>query len=88
MLKNFFKTNFTISFLIILSLIIITNNFFRFFQNKTAHQFVPWLSNYQGGFVRRGLPGEFLFQIHDLLNIHLGWIVFVFVILLYFSFRH
>ena len=86
MLKNFFKTNFTISFLIILSLIIITNNFFRFFQNKTAHQFVPWLSNYQGGFVRRGLPGEFLFQIHDLLNIHLGWIVFVFVILLYFSF--
>ena len=62
-LKNFFKTNFTISLLIILSLIIIINNFFRFFQNNSVYEFDPWLSNYQGGFVRRGMPGEFFYQI-------------------------
>ena len=84
--KKNFKINNTVSFLIFLSFIIIINNFFRFFQNKTAHQFAPWFSNYQGGFVRRGLPGELLYQIHDFFNLHLGWIVFIFVILLYFSF--
>ena len=86
MLKKILKTNNTVSFLIFLSFIIVINNFFRFFQNKTAHQFVPWLSNYQGGFVRRGLPGELLYQIHNFFNIHLGWIVFIFVLILYFSF--
>tara|TARA_Y100000590_G_scaffold166989_1_gene191216 strand:- start:13449 stop:14672 length:1224 start_codon:yes stop_codon:yes gene_type:complete len=85
-LKNFFKTNYTISFLIILSFIIIVNNFFRFFQNQTTHQYLPWLSNYQGGFVRRGLPGELFFQLHEILNIHLGWIVFISVCCLYFLF--
>ena len=92
MLKNFFKKNSTISLLIVLSLIIVINNFFRFFQNKTAHQYEPWLLNYQGGFVRRGLPGEFFFQIHELLNFHLGWMVFFFVCFLYclfyFTFFH
>jgi len=92
MLKNFFKKNSTISLLIVLSLIIVINNFFRFFQNKTAHQYEPWLSNYQGGFVRRGLPGELLFQIYELLNIHLGWMVFILVCFLYcifyFTFFH
>ena len=86
MLKNFFKTNVISSLLIIFSFIIIVNNFFRFFQNKTSHQFAPWLSNYQGGFVRRGIPGEFLFQIHELFNLHLGWITFIFVCILYFLF--
>jgi len=88
--KNFFHKNFTVSIIILLSLVIIESNFFRFFQNKTLYQFVPWLSNYQGGFTRRGLPGEFLLQISELLNIHLGWIAFIFVsilyILFYFSF--
>ena len=85
-LKNFFKTNYTISFLIVLSFIILVNNFFRFFQNQTTHQYLPWLSNYQGGFVRRGLPGELFFQLHEIFNIHLGWIVFVSVCFLYFLF--
>jgi len=86
MLKNFLKTNVISSLLIIFSFFIILNNFFRFFQNKTSHQFVPWLSNYQGGFVRRGLPGEFFFQLHELSSIHLGWITFIFVCILYFLF--
>ena len=86
MFRIFFKRNFGISLLVFLSLLIILNNFFRFFQNKTLYQFLPWLSNYQGGFTRRGLPGEIFFQIHDLFNIHLGWMVFLFVCFLYLIF--
>ena len=36
-----------------------------------------WLINYQGGFVRRGLVGEFLFQISNLIAIPLRYLVFV-----------
>ena len=85
-IKNFFKNNLTISSLIILSLFIIINNFYRFFQNNSAYEFDNWLINYQGGFVRRGLTGEFFFQIHELLNIHLGWLVFISVSVIYFSY--
>jgi len=83
MFRIFFKRNFGISLLVFLSLLIILNNFFRFFQNKTLYQFLPWLSNYQGGFTRRGLPGELFFQMYDIFNIHLGWSVLIFVSFLY-----
>jgi hypothetical protein len=42
-----------------------------------------WLINYQGGFVRRGLVGEFLFQISNLIAIPLRYLVFVFEIFIY-----
>ena len=64
MLKKFIKNNLTLSLLLVLSLIIIINNFFRFFQNNSVFEFDPWLSNYQGGFVRRGIPGEIFYQIY------------------------
>jgi len=85
-LKKFFKTNLTVSLVITLSLIIIINNFFRFFNNNSVYEFDAWLSNWQGGFVRRGIPGEILFQIHQIFSLHLGWLVFIFVTILYFSF--
>jgi len=85
-LKNFFKTNLIISLLITLSFVVVINNFFRFFQNNAVYQFDSWFSNYQGGFVRRGIPGELLFQLHSLLDIHLGWMVFIFVCSLYILF--
>jgi hypothetical protein len=34
-----------------------------------------WLVNYQGGFVRRGLPGEFIFQLGRITGLNVGWIV-------------
>ena len=85
-LKNFFKTNFTISLLIILSLVIIINNFSRFYRYNNAFEFDSRFSNYQGGFVRRGLPGEFFFQMYELFNMHPGWMIFIFVCILYFLF--
>ena len=78
------KKNLTLSLTIYTSLIIIIINFFRFFQNNTSYQFDPWLSNYQGGFVRRGVPGELFYQVYNLFNLHLGWVVFLSVSLLYF----
>jgi len=86
MLKKFIKNNITLSSILILSLIFIINNFFRFFQNNSAYEFDPWLSNYQGGFVRRGMPGEIFYQIHNFLQIHPGWLVFIFVSTIYFLF--
>lgn len=65
MLKKFIKNNLTLSSLLFLSLIIIINNFFRFFKNNSVYEFYPWLSNYQGGFVRRGIPGEIFYQIYN-----------------------
>ena len=85
-IKNFFKNHLTISSLIILSLIIIINNFYRFFQNNSAYEFDNWLINYQGGFVRRGFIGEFFFQFHELFNIHLGWLVFISISVIYLLF--
>ena len=86
MLKNFIKSNITISSLLIISLIIIINNFFRFFRNNSAYEFDPWLSNYQGGFVRRGIPGEIFYQINSFSGLHLGWLTFIFVSFLYIFF--
>ena len=86
MLKKFIKNNLTLSSLLFLSLIIIINNFFRFFKNNSVYEFDPWLSNYQGGFVRRGIPGEIFYQIYNFLHIHPGWMVFIFVSTLYVLF--
>ena len=86
MLKKFIKNNIALSSLLLLSLIIININFFRFFKNNATYQFDSWMSNYQGGFVRRGIPGEVFFQLHNLFDVHLGWIVFIFVCSLYIIF--
>lgn len=86
MLKSLFKKNLTISCLISLSFFVIINNFFRFFQNNAAYEFDAWLSNYQGGFVRRGIPGELFYQLNNIANIHPGWVTFIFVSLLYLMF--
>ena len=69
MLKKFIKNNLTLSTLLVLSLIIIINNFFRFYKNNSVYEFDPWLSNYQGGFVRRGIPGEIFYQINNFFHI-------------------
>jgi len=47
-------------------------------------QYSDWLINYQGGFIRRGLIGEILFQLHKTTSISLDSLVFYLVISLYF----
>ena len=68
---------------ILTSLIFQVSKFYSFYTEYSAWQYVDWLINYQGGFVRRGLIGEFLFQIHKMINIDLDILIFSFVSFLY-----
>jgi len=61
-------------------------NFYRFYLSNFAYEFDPWLSNYQGGFVRRGMPGELFFQIYDLFGLNPALVGFIFVSFLYLFF--
>ena len=68
---------------ILTSLIFQVSKFHSFYTEYSAWQYVDWLINYQGGFVRRGLIGEFLFQIHNIINFDLDILIFTFVSFLY-----
>ncbi len=68
---------------VLTSLIFQISKFYSFYTEYSAWQYVDWLINYQGGFVRRGLIGEFLFQIHNMINLDLDILVFTFVSFLY-----
>ena len=65
---------------------IIIFNFYNFTKELSIGQYSDWLINYQGGFVRRGLIGEFLYQIHSILSIRLDILIFLTVSLLYIFF--
>jgi hypothetical protein len=76
---------FILNLLITISLFVVLFNTYFFVIDKSVYQYSDWLVNYQGGFVRRGLLGEFFFQIHDLLSISLD-LVLLFFIFLFYSF--
>ena len=80
------KDNKLINILVIISALIIVYNFAFFVIEKSPFQYSDWLINYQGGFIRRGLPGEIFYQFHKLTNIPLDLIVFISVSLLYIFF--
>ena len=51
-----------------------------------------WMINYQGGFTRRGLPGEIAFHIAKTFNISLRFVIFIFqtvtyILYLYFIYH-
>lgn len=80
------KTNKFINFLIIISTFIIILNFLFFVIEKSPVQYSDWLINYQGGFVRRGLPGEIFYQLNRFTSVPLDLVVFISVSLLYIFF--
>ena len=69
--------------IILFCLVFQISKFYSFYTEYSAWQYVDWLINYQGGFVRRGLIGEFLFQIHNMINFDLDILIFSFVSFLY-----
>ncbi len=75
--KNFFIG------LLILAFIFQILKFYTFYEEYSDWQYADWLINYQGGFIRRGLIGELLLQIHYFLSINLDILVFCFVVILY-----
>ena len=62
---------------------------FKIYDNtvsRDAWQYGEWLINYQGGFTRRGLVGEILVQINYFLNFKIRNLVFIFEIILLFTY--
>ena len=53
---------------------------------ETYNAMTEWLINYQGGFTRRGLIGEFLYILYSITNIRLDLLLYTFVISLYIIF--
>ena len=80
------KDNKLINILVVISALIIVFNFAFFVIERSPFQYSDWLINYQGGFIRRGLPGEIFYQLYKLTNIPLDLIVFISVSLLYVFF--
>ena len=73
--KNFLKTNYFKSYLILIfffSVIFLSQKFLY----PTDWTTSEWLINYQGGFVLRGLAGEILFKIHTVSDVPLRYLVF------------
>lgn len=71
--------------ILILTIVLIFNfiKFYSFFKEYSSWQYSDWLINYQGGFIRRGLIGEFFFQIHKITKIDLDLLVLSFVYILF-----
>ena len=82
--KNFYLI--FISFLLIVAFSITILNTIDFFNEKSGAQFSDWLINYQSGFIRRGLIGELVYQLHIITNISLLFFLYSLVFLLYLIF--
>ena len=78
--KNFLKL------VIVVSLVIISINFYEWVIERSYYEYSDWLINYKGGFTRRGLIGEFLYIVYGITSIRLDLLLYLFVISLYVSF--
>ena len=67
-------------FIVLLVIIFIfqVSKFYDFYNDYSEWQYSDWIINYQGGFIRKGLIGEFLFKIYQLTKINLDLIIFFF----------
>ena len=76
---NFFKSNYFKFYLISIfffSILFLSQKFLH----PTDWTTSEWLINYQGGFVRRGLVGQFIFELHQITDISLRYLIFYFEI--------
>ena len=46
--------------------------------------FTEWLINYEGGYVRRGLLGQLVFDISEILEINIKYLILIFQVVSYF----
>ncbi len=69
---------------IVACFVFVSIKFYFYYDEYSVWQYSDWLINYQGGFVRRGLIGEILFNIYKFSSISLNNIILTFVISLYF----
>ena len=69
-------------------MVFVLYNFYRYTSIFSGWEYSDWLINYQGGFTRRGLIGEILFQIYDLTTFKLSILILVLVSSLYLVFYY
>tara|TARA_B100000902_G_scaffold29590_1_gene35561 strand:- start:1044 stop:2258 length:1215 start_codon:yes stop_codon:yes gene_type:complete len=87
----FFKKNFLNLILSLLILLLFAHYVYqanKFSNLNNAWLIGDWLINYEGGFVRRGLSGEFFFLLKNFLNLELNRLIFYFqflISLIFFS---
>ncbi|MDA9609190.1 hypothetical protein N9S14_01565 [Candidatus Pelagibacter sp.] len=87
----FFKKNFLNLILSLLVLLLFTHYVYqanKFSNLNNAWLIGDWLINYEGGFVRRGLSGEFFLLLNSFLNVELNRLIFYFqflISLIFFS---
>lgn len=84
--RTIWKTLNAIVFIILFSLLV--KYAFLLLSSPTTHPWNigDWLINYQGGFVRRGLPGEIFLSLSRTLGIEVTLLVVIFQLLLYLIF--
>ena len=70
------KIYITYFFYIFVTIVIYLNFHLNEFPNK--YVYTDWLINYEGGFVRRGLLGQIIFEISNLFNIEISLIILIF----------
>ena len=90
-LNNTFEKDFKLNkvflkLVFIITLVIISVNFYEWVVKRSYFEYSDWLINYQGGFTRRGLVGEFLFVLHSFTNIRLDLLLYLLVVTLYIFF--
>lgn len=81
----FLKNNNKLFIKIYFSLIVFLTLYYLAVRNSdlTYNAMTEWVINYQGGFVRRGLLGEVVFQISNLFNLNLRFSFLIFQSFLY-----
>ena len=72
--KNFLIFFLSLNF--ILSTYYLTNKYFI----PIDHNFGEWMINYEGGFIRRGLSGQFFIILSDYLNLNLRLTIYFFLV--------
>ena len=78
-MKKFFSTKNIVKiyfFFLIFAFLFFLNNNLNEFPNK--YVFSDWLINYEGGFIRRGLLGQIIFEISNLSKIKIHNVIFFF----------
>lgn len=75
--------NYYLNIYLIILFFFATFFFFQKYDNNVEWTISEWLINYQGGFTRRGLIGELVFQFSKITSFSLREIIFLFQILTY-----
>jgi hypothetical protein len=82
-MKLFKKNNILLIYFLYLIVGIIIYSILQANEFPQKYVFTEWLINYEGGFVRRGLLGEIVFKISNILNIDIRFLIIFFQIIAY-----